>query len=183
MSCENKLNSGKVLSFVFLVGSICSSTAFAQSAPPADNPAVTPHQASPSALTSQPTTHPKSRYRPSELSPRAIEHYRLIWGVDSFLVKSAESGQMIRFSYFVRDAKKAEQLNDKKAAPYLIDQRARVSLVIPTMEKVGQLRQSSPPEAGKSYWMLFSNKGNVVKAGDPVSVVIGKFRVDGLVVQ
>jgi hypothetical protein len=51
------------------------------------------------------------------------------------------------------------------------------------MEKVGQLRQSSTPEEGKSYWMVFSNKGEVVKRGDHVSVEIGKFRVDGLVVQ
>jgi hypothetical protein len=31
--------------------------------------------------------------------------------------------------------------------------------------------------------MVFSNKGNLVKAGDHVSVVVGKFRVDGLVVR
>jgi hypothetical protein len=31
--------------------------------------------------------------------------------------------------------------------------------------------------------MVFSNKGNYVKPGDRVSVLIGPFRVDGLVVQ
>lgn len=90
---------------------------------------------------------------------------------------------MIRFSYRVTDAKKAAAVNDKKATPYLVDQAARVKLVVPSMEKVGQLRQSSTPEEGKSYWMVFSNKGEVVKRGDHVSVEIGKFRVDGLVVQ
>jgi hypothetical protein len=34
------------------------------------------------------------------------------------------------------------------------------------MEKVGQLRQSSTPEAGKVYWMAFSNKDGRVKRGD-----------------
>jgi hypothetical protein len=83
----------------------------------------------------------------------------------------------------VLDADKAKLLNDKKLNPVLLDERARASLVIPTLEKVGQLRQTSTPEAGRAYWMVFSNKGNVVKPGDLVSVVIGKFRVDRLVVQ
>jgi hypothetical protein len=56
-------------------------------------------------------------------------------------------------------------------------------MVVPTLEKVGQLRQSSTPEAGKIYWMVFSNKGGHVKRGHRVSVVIGKFRVDNLLVE
>lgn len=124
-----------------------------------------------------------SPYRAASLSARAREFYQLIWGVDSLAAKAAESGQMIRFSYRVLDPLKAQALNDKKSAPLLIDETAHVKLVVPTMEKVGQLRQSSSPEAGKSYWMVFSNKGGLVKPGDRVSVVIGKFRVDGLVVQ
>jgi hypothetical protein len=55
--------------------------------------------------------------------------------------------------------------------------------VVPSLEKVGQLRQSTTPEAGKSYWMAFSNKGRLVKRGDHVSVVIGKFRADGLMID
>jgi hypothetical protein len=31
--------------------------------------------------------------------------------------------------------------------------------------------------------MVFSNKGNLVKAGDRVNVLIGSFHIDGLVVQ
>lgn len=90
---------------------------------------------------------------------------------------------MIRFSYTVLDPTKAAQLNDKKAEPALIDGMRGVSLVVPSLEKVGQMRQSGTPEAGKAYWMVFSNKGVVVKPGDHVSVVIGKFHVDGLIVQ
>jgi hypothetical protein len=51
------------------------------------------------------------------------------------------------------------------------------------MDKVGPLLQSTAPEVGKEYWMMFSNKGDVVKAGERVSVVIGGFRVDGLRVE
>lgn len=121
--------------------------------------------------------------RAVSMSPRAIEHYQLIWGVENLDVKAVESGQMIRFSYTVLDPVKAAILNDKKVNPSLIDEQARVRLEIPTMEKVGQLRQSSTPEVGKSYWMVFSNKGGIVKPGDRVSVIIGRFKADGLYVR
>jgi hypothetical protein len=124
-----------------------------------------------------------SRYRPVSLSTRAIDHYQTIWGVDSFSVRAVESGQMVRFSYRVLDPQKAAALNDKKATPFMVDQGGRVKLVVPEMEKVGKLRQSSTPEAGKAYWMVFSNKGGFVKRGDRVTVEIGKFSVNGLTVE
>ena len=124
-----------------------------------------------------------SRYRPDRFAGRAGTYYRLIWGVDSLSVKWGESGEVIRFSYRVLDADKARILNDKKFEPSLIDPQAGVKLVVPSMENVGQLRQSAPPENGKSYWMVFSNKGRLVKRGDHVAVVIGAFHADGLVVD
>ena len=124
-----------------------------------------------------------SRYQPNRFSKRAGMYYGLIWGVESLGVKAVESGEIIRFSYRVLDAGKAKALNDKKAEPSLIDPQAGVRLVVPSLEQVGQLRQSSTPEAGKSYWMAFSNSGRLVKRGDRVSVVIGQFRADGLVVE
>lgn len=123
------------------------------------------------------------RYRPDRFAGRAGRYYALIWGVDSLSVRWAESGEVIRFSWRVLDAEKAKTLNEKKLEPFLIDPQAGVKLVVPTLEKVGQLRQSSTPEAGKSYWMAFSNKGRRVKRGDRVSVVIGKFRADGLMID
>jgi hypothetical protein len=122
-------------------------------------------------------------FHTQSVNPHARDFYQLVWGIDKLNVKSVESGEMIRFSYLVLDEKKAAQLNDKKATPCLIDERAHVKLVVPTMEKVGQLRQSSQPQTGRSYWMVFSNKGRMVKSGDSVSVVIGSFQVNGLVVQ
>jgi hypothetical protein len=121
---------------------------------------------------------------PSRRLPRqASLYYEGAWGVDSLTVKLAESGELIRFSYRILDSEKAATLNDKKNQPSLIDQQAGVSLVIPEVQNVGLLRQTATPEAGKSYWMTFSNKGRPVKRGDRVSVVIGHFRADGLVVE
>jgi hypothetical protein len=122
-------------------------------------------------------------YAPDRFAGRAGTYYRLVWGVDSMAVKWTESGEVIRFSYRVVDADKARVLNDKKSEPSLVDPRAGVSLVVPSLENVGQLRQSGEAENGKTYWMTFSNKGRLVKRGDRVIVVIGQFKADGLVVD
>jgi hypothetical protein len=124
----------------------------------------------------------KSPYRATS-SRHATNFYQAIWGVDSFSAKIVESGEMVRFSYRILDAQKAEPLNDKKNEPAMLDERAHVKLVIPTLEKVGQLRQSGTPQEGKVYWMVFANKERYVKRGDRVSVVIGKFRVDSILVE
>ena len=135
--------------------------------------------AAPSATSAPPGNF---RYHAS-VPARAQEYYSLVWGVDSLTVRPAESGELIRFNYRVVDPVKAQALNDKKAEPVLVDEGAGVKLVVPTMDKVGQLRQSSTPEVGKVYWMAFSNKGRVVKRGDRVSVIIGKFHAFGLIVE
>jgi hypothetical protein len=114
---------------------------------------------------------------------RAQMYYQGVWGVDSLKVKYTESGEIIRFTYRVVDPDRAKPLNDKNAEPSLIDPQAGVKLVVPQMEKVGKLRQSSTPIAGKSYWMAFSNSGRRVRPGDHVIVEIGNFRADGLVVE
>jgi hypothetical protein len=56
-------------------------------------------------------------------------------------------------------------------------------LQVPVMENIGQLRQAVKPETGKEYWMVFSNRGNLVKVGDRVNVIIGTFHADGLMVE
>jgi hypothetical protein len=126
----------------------------------------------------QPTT-----YLPNRFAGSAGRFYKAFWGVDSLKVRAAESGELIRFSWRVVDASKAGILNDKRLAPSLEDPQAGVSLVIPSMENIGLLRQTSAAETGKTYWMAFSNKGRRVKPGDRVNVVIGQFRADGLMVD
>lgn len=140
----------------------------------------------PAAPAAKPLAVPQpARYRPERFSRRAELHYGLIWGVDSLSVKWTEQGEVIRFAYRVLDGNKAQALNDKKAEPQLIDPQAGVKLVVPALENVGLLRQtpSGKPEAGKIYWMAFSNKGRRIKRGDHVNLVIGQFRAEGLVVD
>jgi hypothetical protein len=122
-------------------------------------------------------------YQPDRFAGRAGKYYALVWGVDELRVKAAESGELVRFSYEVLDPNKAAALNDKKLEPKLIAPDAHAILVIPSLEKVGQLRQSSTSEAGKSYWMAFSNPRRTVKRGDRVDIVIGQFHAQGLMVE
>jgi hypothetical protein len=122
-------------------------------------------------------------YRPNQPSKRAGEYFGLIWGVEGLNVKAVESGALIRFSYRVLDPGKAGILNDKKVDAFLVAPALGVRLSVPSLEKVGQLRQGATEEAGKSYWMAFSNPRRTVKRGDRVNIVIGDFHADGLVVE
>ncbi len=126
---------------------------------------------------------PAPRSLPNRFAGRAGEYYRYVWGVDSLEVKLTESGEVVRFSWRVLDPKLAKVLSDKRIKPSLIDPQAGVGLVVPAMENIGQLRQDSPPQAGRSYWMEFSNKGTRVKHGDRVNVIVGPFQADGLAVD
>jgi len=163
---------------LLLVGVLlASSVVFSRAQSPADKEQPAAGAGKP-AVTGSPY-----RNQPSRIANKARAYYGLVWGVEGLSVKVVESGEMIRFSYHVLDPEKAKPLNDKKVEPVLISPDKRVKLVIPSLEKVGQLRQSATPEAGKSYWMAFSNKGGVVKRGDRINIVIGNFHADGLEVE
>jgi hypothetical protein len=51
------------------------------------------------------------------------------------------------------------------------------------MENVGELRQAFSPEPDRIYYMIFGNPGKLVKLGSRVSIVIGNFYIDGLMVD
>ena len=167
---------------ILLVGVLVGSSVLAQTGAQTPPTAPQTNAAKQGSAPTKPAGTP-SRYLPNRFAGKAGRYYKFVWGIESPSVKWAESGEMIRFSWRVVDPERAGVLNDKKIEPSLIDPKAGVSLVVPVMEKIGQLRQSAPPEAGKSYWMAFSNKGRLVKRGDRVDVVIGPFRAENLVVD
>ncbi len=131
----------------------------------------------------QPSPQKQSPYRPTALSDKARMFYQTASGIDQLQVSRTASGSLIRFSYRVTDPQRAKTLGEKEATPYLVDPQRGVILQVPVMDKIGALRQAGAPQAGKEYWVLFSNKGDVVKAGDRVDVLIGTFHADGLAVE
>ena len=170
MTCNTRLIAKCKVVLLAGIFAICVATAHlsAQAAKPSN----------PAAPVNKPT-----RYRPNRMPAQALVFYDAVWGIDSLSVKTVESGELVRFSYQVLDGAKAKPLNDEKSEPSLIDPKAGVKLLVPSMEKVGKLRQVSAPQVGRMYWMAFSNKGRLVKPGDRVNVVIGDFHANGLVVE
>lgn len=125
----------------------------------------------------------RSPYGRAAHSDSGRTYYALRFGVDQLQVQSTASGNLIRFRYRVVDERRAAPLADPKSIAYLYGHRSHALLQVPAMDFIGELRQSQTPVAGRDYWMAFSNKGNYVKAGDRVDVLIGPVRIEGLVVE
>jgi hypothetical protein len=149
----------------------------------AERPQAAPAAPAVRSQATPPAARKVSLERQQKLTAKAKNLYVARWGVDKLKVSSTSSGNLIRFSYRVTEPELAKVLGDRKATPYLFGQRSRALLQIPVMDKVGQLRQTGTPQAGQEYWMVFSNKGNLVRTGDRVNVMIGAFRADGLMVE
>jgi hypothetical protein len=110
-------------------------------------------------------------------------YYKRNWGVEVIGVHPVSSGFMLAFRYRVLDAKKAKPVNDLKGKAYLIDEATHTRLAVPALENVGELRTGAAPEIDRNYFMIFGNPGRLVKAGSRVSVVIGEFHVEDMIVN
>jgi hypothetical protein len=104
------------------------------------------------------------------------------WGIELTALRMTAANRMIDFRYRVLDAEKAAPLFKRQTKPYLIHQASGKVLAVPNTAKVGSLRNTNMPKEGRIYWMFFGNQG-VVKAGDKVSVVIGDFRAENMVID
>ncbi|MGF6444768.1 hypothetical protein [Paraburkholderia youngii] len=137
-------------------------------------------QQNPAAAATSPKASP---YMPVKVPQHAQQLYQMMHGVDNLSVRRTASGNLLRFSYRVTDPAVAQLLGDKNSTPYLYGERSHALLEVPVMDTIGQLRQTGPQEVGQQYWVVFSNKGNLIRAGDRVNVLIGTFHIDGLVVE
>jgi hypothetical protein len=90
---------------------------------------------------------------------------------------------MLDFRYRVLDAEKAAPLFDRKQKAYLIDQATGAKFLVPESPKVGAMRTTRPPKQDKNYFIIFVNPGRYVKQGNKVTVVIGDFRAENLIVE
>lgn len=105
------------------------------------------------------------------------------WGIEVAAIHTAAAGNMIDFRYKVLDPKKAETLFSKKTKPYLVHQKTGKVLEVPRTAKVGPLMSSYHPKQDRTYWMFFGNQTKLVQKGDKVTVVIGDFKAENLVVE
>lgn len=104
-------------------------------------------------------------------------------GIEVECIQLSAAGYMLDFRYRVVDPVKAYDLLQREAETYLIDEKTNAKLIVPTPPKVGALRQKTKtPEAGRVYFVMFANPGNLVKKGDKVTVVIDDFKAENMTV-
>jgi hypothetical protein len=134
------------------------------------------------ALTGCATTHENKIVEPA--APQAIDStVEEKWGVRILSIRQSAEGYMLDFRYRVLDAGKAAPLFDRKIKPHLIDEATGAKFAVPEPPKVGALRTTRPPERDKNYFIMFANPGRYIKKGNKVTVVIGEFKVENLVVE
>jgi hypothetical protein len=83
----------------------------------------------------------------------------------------------------VIDPEKARPLFDRSVKPVLVDEVSGAKLAVPEPPKVGALRSTSPPQAGRVYFVVFANPGKLLSAGAAVTVEIGGFRAEHMVID
>jgi hypothetical protein len=105
------------------------------------------------------------------------------WGIEVTSLAMSAGGHMVDFRFRVLDSGKAASLFKRANKPYLIDQASGQVLEVPRSAKVGPLRTSDPPKEDRIYWMFFGTVPGLVKTGSMVTVVIGDFRAENLMVQ
>ena len=124
------------------------------------------------------------KQEPSSAAQKERVCIRERWGVEVVSIRLSAAEHMIDFRYRVLDAQKALPLFDRSFKPYLIDQTSGMKMAVPEAPKVGSLRQRPrKPEADRNYFILFTNRGGIIKKGSKFTVVIGDFEAENLVVE
>lgn len=122
--------------------------------------------------------------QPKTDRPQAPSDLEDQWGVRVVSLRRTAAGHMLDFRFRVVDPEKAAALLRRQDNAYLIDQSSGKKLAVPRMPKVGALRPSAlKPEAGRIYFILFNNTGDLVQSGNRVTIVSGDFRAEHLVVE
>jgi hypothetical protein len=131
-----------------------------------------------------PTAAPGDRPIPPPVAATPTPGDREEAGIEVVWIRRTAHGHMLDFRYRVTDPENAKELLKRRTAAYLVHEPSGARLGVPTMPKVGSLRQSTmEPEKGRVYFMIFNANGLRVAQGDKVTVVFGKYRFDNLTVQ
>lgn len=105
------------------------------------------------------------------------------WGIEIIGIRYSAAGYMLDFRYRVLDSEKAAPVFDRRIKPYLVDQVSGAVFAVPNPPKTGPLRSSNMPKENRNYFIFFGNPGRYIKPGSLVTVVIGDFRAENLVVE
>jgi hypothetical protein len=105
------------------------------------------------------------------------------FGITIVSLRPTAGGHMLDLRFRVVDPEKARVILDKNKKAYLLDDRTGKTLPVP-VTKAGSMRQTTlKPQEGRIYFALFSNPNRMVTEGGSVSLLIGNFRKDGIMVE
>ena len=135
----------------------------------------------------QPPAMPEpTAYGPVNISPEKAQQLARDWGVEVLGLRLTAANMMMDFRFRVIDAEKALPLFDHRIKPYVVVDRSDIKLPVPMGAKVGSFRPTNRGKnitSGRNYYMIFGNPDRHVQEGETVTVVIGDFKVEGLVVN
>jgi hypothetical protein len=125
-------------------------------------------------------------YGPVNISPEKAKELAEDWGVEVLGLRLTAANMMMDFRFRVIDAEKALPLFDHRIKPYVVVDRSDIKLPVPMAAKVGSFRPTNRGKnitSDRNYYMIFGNPDRHVKQGETVTVVIGDFKVESLVVN
>jgi hypothetical protein len=127
----------------------------------------------------------KSQEKAEVTSAQALplEELEEKWGVRPLSIRQTADGNMLDFRYRVTDAEKAASLFHPTIKPLIIDEDTGAVMAVPNVPKVGSMRSTRKPLQDRNYFMIFANPQKHIKPGHKVTVVIGDYRAEHLVVE
>ena len=105
-------------------------------------------------------------------------------GVEVVAVRLTAAGRMLDFRYRVTDPGKASALLNRRTKAHAIHLPTGKEMGVPRVARVGRMKSSAVEgKRGTVYFLFLDARGQQVKSGDRVTVVIGEHRFEDLAVQ
>lgn len=119
----------------------------------------------------------------AQVQSNSIQEFKELYGIEVVALRYSAAGHMLDFRFRVVDLDKAMQFFREDIKPYLVDKTSGKILVVPVPAKLGPARPTGRnPKLGITYWMFFGNPG-LVKRGDQVTIVVGDYKLEDLIVE
>jgi hypothetical protein len=106
------------------------------------------------------------------------------WGIEMVGVRLSAHDYILDVRFKVVDPDRAQPLFERLTKPILIDQASGAVLQVMSTAKSGPLRTSNArAEAGRVYPITFQNPRRFIPRGAKVTLKIGDFRLEDIMVE
>ena len=106
------------------------------------------------------------------------------WGIEILGLRPTAAGQFLDFRYRVLDPAKAQPLADGKKPAFVVDPKSSEKHEVTETPTAGQLRERGRPlKKDRIYTIIFGNPGGRIAPGERVTVAVGDFFIDNILVE